>query len=151
SALALAEDLEHWLKHEPIRAKRSGFFTHTRKWLRRNPALVGTAAVCLLLGAASIWLLREPDWTRQISAATKKLLLSPEQVAEQSKLRRALIEYPELRIEVRQSHIANPSQATVKERVYSILATSVGLDAKILTDQLAKFSRAVKRDPDASS
>src|SRR5258707_9260205 len=32
SALALAEDLEHWLKHEPIRAKRSGFFTHTRKW-----------------------------------------------------------------------------------------------------------------------
>src|SRR6266403_66742 len=24
SALALAEDLEHWLKHEPIRAKRSG-------------------------------------------------------------------------------------------------------------------------------
>src|SRR5213078_4885736 len=28
SALALAEDLEHWLKHEPILAKPSGFFTH---------------------------------------------------------------------------------------------------------------------------
>src|SRR5215469_17629534 len=28
SALALAEDLERWLKHEPILAKRSGFFTH---------------------------------------------------------------------------------------------------------------------------
>src|SRR5207253_497855 len=27
SALALAEDLEHWLKHEPIYAKRSGFLT----------------------------------------------------------------------------------------------------------------------------
>ena len=27
SALAFAEDLEHWLKHEPIRAKRSGFFS----------------------------------------------------------------------------------------------------------------------------
>ena len=37
SALALAEDLEHWLKHEPIYAKRSGFFTHARKWVRRNP------------------------------------------------------------------------------------------------------------------
>ena len=36
SALALAEDLEHWLKHEPIRAKRSGFFTHTRKWMRQE-------------------------------------------------------------------------------------------------------------------
>src|SRR5205807_8773015 len=38
SALALAEDLEHWLKHEPIRAKPSGFFTHARKWVRRNPS-----------------------------------------------------------------------------------------------------------------
>ena len=38
SALALAEDLEHWLKHEPIRAKPSGFFTHGRKWVRRNPS-----------------------------------------------------------------------------------------------------------------
>jgi len=28
SALALAEDLERWLKHEAIRAKPSGFFTH---------------------------------------------------------------------------------------------------------------------------
>src|SRR5438477_11162870 len=36
SALALAEDLEHWLKHEPIRAKPSGLFTHGRKWVRRN-------------------------------------------------------------------------------------------------------------------
>ena len=36
SALALAEDLEHWLKHEPIRAKRSGFFTHGRKWVRQE-------------------------------------------------------------------------------------------------------------------
>src|SRR5437773_994499 len=38
SALALAEDLEHWLRHEPIRAKPSGFFTHSRKWVRRNPS-----------------------------------------------------------------------------------------------------------------
>ena len=37
-AAGLAEDLEHWLKHEPIQAKRSGFFTHTRKWVRRNPS-----------------------------------------------------------------------------------------------------------------
>jgi len=47
SALALAEDLEHWLKHEPIDAKRSGFFTHARKWVRRNP----TSAFNLALAA----------------------------------------------------------------------------------------------------
>src|SRR5436190_10266704 len=38
TALELAEDLEHWLRHEPIRARRSGLFTRGRKWLRRNPA-----------------------------------------------------------------------------------------------------------------
>jgi TolB-like protein/Tfp pilus assembly protein PilF len=50
SALALAEDLEHWLKHEPIRAKPSGFFTHTRKWVRRNPST--TVLVMLLIAFA---------------------------------------------------------------------------------------------------
>src|SRR5207249_9629712 len=50
SALALAEDLEHWLKHEPIGAKPSGFFTHGRKWVRRNPST--TVLVTLLLALA---------------------------------------------------------------------------------------------------
>jgi serine/threonine protein kinase/tetratricopeptide (TPR) repeat protein len=49
SALALAEDLERWLKHEPIRAKRSGFFTHARKWVRRNPAVAVLVALLLAL------------------------------------------------------------------------------------------------------
>jgi serine/threonine protein kinase/Tfp pilus assembly protein PilF len=53
SALALAEDLEHWLKHEPIRAKRSGFFTRARKWVRRNPS---TAALVTLSFAVAIGL-----------------------------------------------------------------------------------------------
>jgi serine/threonine protein kinase/Tfp pilus assembly protein PilF len=48
-ALALAEDLEHWLKHEPIRARRTGLFTHGRKWLRRNPSIAVMAAMLLAL------------------------------------------------------------------------------------------------------
>src|SRR6266550_7850753 len=40
SALALAEDLERWLKHEPIRARRTGIFTRGTRWVRRNPKLV---------------------------------------------------------------------------------------------------------------
>jgi eukaryotic-like serine/threonine-protein kinase len=40
SALALAEDLERWLKHEPIQARRTGLFTRTRKWLQRNPTVL---------------------------------------------------------------------------------------------------------------
>ena len=52
SALALAEDLEHWLKHEPIRAKRSGLFTHASKWMRRNPTVAVMAALVLMLSVA---------------------------------------------------------------------------------------------------
>jgi serine/threonine protein kinase/cytochrome c-type biogenesis protein CcmH/NrfG len=55
AAAGLAEDLEHWLKHEPIRAKRSGFFTHTRKWVRRKPAIAALIASSLALAAAVGW------------------------------------------------------------------------------------------------
>src|SRR4029434_6207518 len=37
SPLALAEDLERWLKHEPIRARHTGAFARGRKWGQRNP------------------------------------------------------------------------------------------------------------------
>src|SRR6187455_1068109 len=49
SALALAEDLEHWLKHEPIVARHTGRFTRGRKWVRRNPtsALLAASLVAL--------------------------------------------------------------------------------------------------------
>jgi serine/threonine protein kinase/Tfp pilus assembly protein PilF len=52
SALALAEDLEFWLKHEPIRARRTGPFTRGRKWLRRNPATALSVVSLVALAAA---------------------------------------------------------------------------------------------------
>src|SRR5713101_2924792 len=58
SALALAEDLERWLKYEPIQAKRSGFFTHGRKWVRRNPSttVLVTLLVALAIGlSVTVW------------------------------------------------------------------------------------------------
>jgi TolB-like protein len=58
SALALAEDLEHWLKHEPIQARLTGVFARGRKWVRRNPKLVVAGIAGLLVGAAAIWLFR---------------------------------------------------------------------------------------------
>jgi len=58
SALALADDLECWLKHEPIRARRTGIFTRARKWLRRNPAnalsVVSLAGLALAVGVI-VW------------------------------------------------------------------------------------------------
>src|SRR5437762_13720715 len=58
SAAALAEDLERWLKHQPIRAKRSGFVTRGRKWVRRNPTTAVLAALLILLLASvslTVW------------------------------------------------------------------------------------------------
>src|SRR4029450_7773891 len=53
SALALAEDLEHWLKQEPIRARSTGIFTRGRKWVRRNPTSALLAASLMALAAAA--------------------------------------------------------------------------------------------------
>jgi serine/threonine protein kinase/tetratricopeptide (TPR) repeat protein len=61
SALALAEDLEHWLKHEPIQAKPSGFFTRGRKWVRRNPAITTLMASLVALTAAIGWNVSKSD------------------------------------------------------------------------------------------
>jgi len=52
SALALAEDLERWLKHEPIRARRTGLVTRGRKWVRRNPTSALLVASLVALAAA---------------------------------------------------------------------------------------------------
>lgn len=48
SALALAEDLERWLRGEPILARPIGWSETAAKWIRRNPALAS------LLGLFSI-------------------------------------------------------------------------------------------------
>src|SRR6478736_6763917 len=53
SALALAEDLEHWLKHEPILARHSGIFTRGRKWVRRNPSTAALITLLVALAAGS--------------------------------------------------------------------------------------------------
>src|SRR5437588_944278 len=55
SALALAQDLERWLQHEPIKARRSGLVSRGSKWLRRNPATaVSVASLAALLVALGV-------------------------------------------------------------------------------------------------
>jgi serine/threonine-protein kinase len=51
SALALAEDLERWLRHEPIRARHTGIFTRGKKWVRRNPTTALLFALSLAFAA----------------------------------------------------------------------------------------------------
>ena len=69
SALTLAEDLERWLRHEPIQARRAGALTRGSKWLRRNPtvalSVVSLGALATTVGVM-IWkseLARHPTTT----------------------------------------------------------------------------------------
>jgi serine/threonine protein kinase/tetratricopeptide (TPR) repeat protein len=55
SALALAEDLERWAKHEPIQARHTGVITRSRKWVQRNPTSALLAASVVALIAAVGW------------------------------------------------------------------------------------------------
>ncbi len=68
SALELAEDLERWLWHEPIRAKRSGFFTHARKWVQRNPTIAALITLSVLLAAGLGVMTWERESVRRIPA-----------------------------------------------------------------------------------
>jgi WD40 repeat protein len=54
-----ADDLNRYLNHQPIRARRIGPLGQLRRWVRRNPALAGTlsVAIALIVGVAgfSYW------------------------------------------------------------------------------------------------
>jgi len=57
SAEALAEDLERWLRDEPIWAHRASNAVRFKRWARRNPLLTATSAgLVMLMGAALILL-----------------------------------------------------------------------------------------------
>src|SRR5262249_56555601 len=62
SALALAEDLERWLKHEPIQARRTGVLTRGRKWMLRKPAIAALIASLIALAAVVTWNLWESEF-----------------------------------------------------------------------------------------
>jgi serine/threonine protein kinase/Tfp pilus assembly protein PilF len=78
SAAALADDLECWLQCKPIKTRRVLPPARVWRWSRRNPKLVGTAAACLLLGAASIWVFRgAPEMAPHITAPEESIAVLP--------------------------------------------------------------------------
>src|SRR5436853_4327027 len=64
SALALAEDVERWLKHEPIQARHTGVFARGKKWVRRNPTSALLAASLITLVAAAGWIISKSELIR---------------------------------------------------------------------------------------
>ena len=77
SALALAEDVERWLRREPIQARRTGLLMRGKKWLQRNPATavsIASLAVLAVTFGLVIWkteLLRTSAITASLSCLSK--------------------------------------------------------------------------------
>jgi TolB-like protein/Tfp pilus assembly protein PilF len=65
SALALAEDLNRWLKHEPILARRTGVFARGNKWVRRNPTSTLLVTCLVALAAAAGWIVWKSELIRK--------------------------------------------------------------------------------------
>ena len=74
SALALAEDLERWLRHEPIHARPAGVIDRGKKWLQRNPTAATLVALSLALVAAIGVILWKSDLFRRPAAASIAVL-----------------------------------------------------------------------------
>ena len=55
SALALAEDLEHWQRHEPTLARRTGVLIRAHKWIRRKPLAAALVVSLVALAAVIGW------------------------------------------------------------------------------------------------
>jgi len=62
SAVALAEDLERWLKHEPIQARRTGPFARGKKWVQRNPTSALLATSLVALAASAGWIVWKSEF-----------------------------------------------------------------------------------------
>src|SRR5258705_2281797 len=69
SALALTEDLERWLKHEPIQARHTGIFARGKKWVRRNPTSALLAASLIALAAAAGWIVWKSELVRPLATS----------------------------------------------------------------------------------
>jgi WD40 repeat protein len=61
SAAALADDLEHWLRGEPIAARPASAAERALKWVRRKPAQAALLAVCAVGAGAFAALLLAGD------------------------------------------------------------------------------------------
>jgi eukaryotic-like serine/threonine-protein kinase len=59
SAAALADDLDRFVRHEPVKARRSGVVRRVGKWMRRQPAIAAAITAILVLavvaGGSALW------------------------------------------------------------------------------------------------
>jgi WD40 repeat protein len=154
SAEALAEDLERWLKGEPIRARPSTALERIAKWARRRPA---AAALIGVSGLAALGLLASAVFFTEQIRQERNAALAQERIAQEEKaaadVQRRLAEAEKTEAN-RQRRLANQREIEAKEqRARAELGEA---DAKrqldmtrrtLLTNQLLRVAHTWERDP----
>jgi tetratricopeptide (TPR) repeat protein/predicted Ser/Thr protein kinase len=123
SALALAEDLERWLRHEPIRARHTGVFTRGEKWLRRNRTIAAFITLVAVALAGALW---EVSRVQEERALVRRAKLSEQEQA---------------RLAAEQRNHPAAYQAYLHGRAF---AFDYGANAE---NAIRSFQEAVKLDP----
>jgi WD40 repeat protein/predicted Ser/Thr protein kinase len=93
SATALAEELDRWLRGEPILARPVGRTERMWRWCKRNPAvasLLAAVAASLMMGAivATFFAFRAEENARRALANEKQALTNRDRALDQEKLAR---------------------------------------------------------------
>ena len=91
SAAALAADLDHFLRGEPVDATRTGIVQRLRRWTRRQPALVtrlGTMALCGAIIQANHYIIQRQEPTAHSRAIADVIAWAAVSVLAQLFLRR---------------------------------------------------------------
>jgi serine/threonine protein kinase len=122
SAQELAEDLQRFLRDEPIRARRPSVVERVRKWARRHPAVVGSGVmamfVVLVVSLMSNWMIKRAN-DRTNAALAAEQIRSEEAEKRFLQAKQAV----DLLIEVSQDELADkpPLQAVRKRLLESAL------------------------------
>jgi serine/threonine protein kinase len=91
TAQEMADDLERFLKDEPIRAKRPGLLLRARKWARRHPAVSWSALILVFLATTAVAMFswREKHWSdRRLADKVEEQQITQAALAQAEKARR---------------------------------------------------------------
>jgi len=132
SAQALAEDLERFLRNEPIRSRRSSQLERVRRWCKRKPLVASLiAALVLVVAIGSVGVLLESRRIQKERELVRRVNLSEQETT---------------RLEAEQTNNPAAYEAYLRGRAFAFAAGSQLVESDP-DGAIRSFQEAVKLDP----